>query len=178
MKRRGKSKRRDHIGDFFAEYPEFDYDQSAEIWREFYRMCDGFGWRGRNDEKEEAKERFKSAMVLQFNDLYGTDRDDLNAWQGLCRILNIFPPPTELDECRKRVRRTHVNLVDLVDAPRTGARVEVFTNLEELQKYTIDTGKYFPKEDAYAGGLLKFLLREIFGKHKGGRQRVPDRRPG
>jgi hypothetical protein len=61
-----------------------------------------------------------------------------------------------------------VNLVDLVDAPRTGAAVKSFPNLKRLQDYTIETGKYFPKEDAYAGGLLRFLLREILHSHVGG----------
>lgn len=54
-----------------------------------------------------------------------------------------------------------MNLVDLVDTPRTGAPVEVFPNLQGLRVYTIYTEKFFPKEDAYAGGLLKFLLRQI-----------------
>lgn len=59
----------------------------------------------------------------------------------------------------QRVRQAHVNLVDLVDAPRTGISVKVFPSLKELQNYTIENEKYFPKEDAYAGGLLRFLLR-------------------
>lgn len=53
----------------------------------------------------------------------------------------------------------HVNLVDLVDT--SGYDAEVFASLEELQTYTIESGKFFPKESAYAGGILKFLLREI-----------------
>lgn len=40
-------------------------------------------------------------MVLQFNDIYGTDEEDLRSWQGLCRVLNIEPVPEELQECRK-----------------------------------------------------------------------------
>ena len=54
-----------------------------------------------------------------------------------------------------------MNLVDLVDSPRTGAAVKVFPNLKELQDYTIETGKFFPRKGAYAGGLLRFLLRKI-----------------
>jgi hypothetical protein len=52
-----------------------------------------------------------------------------------------------------------VNLVDLVDP--SARDVELFACLDELKEYTIDTGKFFPKESAYAGGVLKFLLREI-----------------
>jgi len=52
-----------------------------------------------------------------------------------------------------------VNLVDLVDT--SGRDVELFSSLDELREYTIENGKFFPKESAYAGGVLKFLLREI-----------------
>lgn len=38
-----------------------------------------------------------------------------------------------------------------------------FESEGELSWYTRDTGKYFPRDNAYAGGLLKFLLRRIFG---------------
>ena len=60
----------------------------------------------------------------------------------------------------------YVNLVDLVDRHHTGKAVSQFESLEKLQLYTVQTGKYFPKESAYAGGVLKHLLREILNKHK------------
>ena len=43
--------------------------------------------------------------------------------------------------------------------PRTGAEVKVFPNLKQLQDYTIENEKFFPREDAYASGLLRFLER-------------------
>ncbi|CAG1989562.1 unnamed protein product [Fusarium graminearum] len=59
------------------------------------------------------------------------------------------------------VRRTHINLVDLVETKNTGLPVEVFETVEQLQAYTIHNGKFFPKKNAYKGGLLRFLLRQI-----------------
>ena len=59
----------------------------------------------------------------------------------------------------QKIKRIHVNLVDLVDT--SGVQAELFCSLEELREYTIESGKFFPKESAYAGGILKFLLREI-----------------
>lgn len=64
-----------------------------------------------------------------------------------------------------------VNLVDLVDTPNTGHCASQFDTLEELKDYTLATGKFFLKESAYAGGMLKFLLREILHKHEGGTSR-------
>ena len=70
----------------------------------------------------------------------------------------------------------YVNLVDLVDTGNTGESVTQFRDLEELQDYTIDNGKFFPKESAYAGGMLKFLLKEILNKHANGGSKGRTRR--
>lgn len=64
---------------------------------------------------------------------------------------------------------THVNLSDLLDSTRQGTRPHVFGSEEELRVYTKSTGRVFPREEAYAGGLLKYLLREIFGTYHGNR---------
>jgi hypothetical protein len=56
---------------------------------------------------------------------------------------------------------THVNLIDLVDSRRTRRTIDTFPNIVELAEYTMDTGKYFPREHAQAGGLLQRLLRRI-----------------
>lgn len=64
-------------------------------------MCDKFGWDNDDYEMREARRKFKSAMVQQFNDLYGTDKEDLISWQKLCHILNIEPVPEELKKCRE-----------------------------------------------------------------------------
>jgi len=64
-------------------------------------MCDAFEWDSDDYEMREARRQFKSAMVQQFNDLYGTDEEDLNSWQNLCHILNIEPVPEGIKECRE-----------------------------------------------------------------------------
>jgi len=124
-------------------------------------MCDFFDWDRDDEDKQDARKRLKDAMTLQFNHMYGTDVDDLTPWKNLCEILQIVPIPDELEACRDAVKNTHVNIVDLLDRRHTGQRVRVFDSVQELSNYTKDTEKYFPKENAYAGGVLKFLLREI-----------------
>lgn len=74
----------DHINVFFEEYSDFDYEPEAPIWTEFNRMCDEFGWDSDDYEMRKARRRFKSAMVQEFNFLYGTDKGDLASWQKLC----------------------------------------------------------------------------------------------
>lgn len=50
-----------------------------------------------------------------------------------------------------------MNLVDLVD----DKSFKIFKSLDDLRTYTKLEKKYFPKEEAYAGGLLKYLLRRM-----------------
>jgi len=59
------------------------------------------------------------------------------------------------------VLSTHVNIVDLIDKPRTRKPIHKFASEVELSEYTIQSRKFFPRESAYAGGLLRFLLRHI-----------------
>ena len=40
--------------------------------------------------------------------------------------------------------------------------MQVFDTEVALSEYTKNTSKFFPKESAYAGGLLRHLLRRIF----------------
>jgi hypothetical protein len=64
-------------------------------------MCDDFEWDSDDYEMRAARRKFKSAMAQQFNDLHGTDEEDLNSWQNLCHILNIEPAPEGLKGCRE-----------------------------------------------------------------------------
>ncbi|KAF9728576.1 hypothetical protein PMIN01_13404 [Paraphaeosphaeria minitans] len=149
----------DAIAKFFLRYPSFAYDEKRGVAEEFYRMSDFFAWDRDDEEREEARQAFKDAMVIRFNSLYGTDVTDLENWHKLCIAVCIEPLPATISESKRKIKDIHVNLVDLVDT--SGRNVELFTCLDELREYTIKTGKFFPKESAYAGGILKFLLREI-----------------
>ena len=53
------------------------------------------------------------------------------------------------------------NIIDLVDAPNMGQPVRVFASERKLSEYTIKWEKFFPRHNAYADGLLRFLLRRI-----------------
>jgi hypothetical protein len=79
-------------------------------------MCDEFEWDSDDYDMREARRTFKSAMVQQFNDLYGTDEEDLTSWQKLCHVLNIKPVPEELKKCREvRVCFTLLDMIILLN---------------------------------------------------------------
>ncbi|KAJ7111732.1 hypothetical protein C8R44DRAFT_252444 [Mycena epipterygia] len=170
-----KSKIQNHLEKFFADYPRFRYDPALPVSAQYNAMCrlyfPGRGpiktERGANADPQRtaAYAKFRKAMVLTFNDIYGTDVNDLGNWQSLCRLLELDPIPQTLWACRTAVGSVHVNLVDLVDAGESGdgASIRKFESEEDLGFYTRATRKYFPREDAdlEQGGLLKFLLRHV-----------------
>ena len=175
---RPSSPDRDQIEDFFDKYPQFDYQRDQPSSQEFYRMCDFFEWERDDEERKQAHEDFKTALVHQFNGIYGVGLHDMEPWRRLYRALDLDPLPDEVRTAQsvsrnvytsceaslsggQVVKRLFVNLVDLVDTRRTGEPVTKFKSLSELQEYTISSGKYFPRDSAYAGGVLKYLLREI-----------------
>ncbi|KAG9088320.1 hypothetical protein FS749_002252 [Ceratobasidium sp. UAMH 11750] len=159
---------RSYIQAVFDEYPNYPYDSSSPTMLEFYRMCEFFDWKRGDPVMEDARTKIRNALTRQFNTIYGTDENDLLAWQNLCRVLELQEVPDELFRCRQAVKSTFVNIVDLVDTAATEEPVRHFGTEMELSEYTQLTGKYFPQDSAEAGGLLKFLLRHIF--HPGSRR--------
>lgn len=144
------------------------------------------GWekvaKDRQRAKKRAKRALKTAMVAQFNQMYGRDANDLASWQHLCNALGVKPLPTKIAAC-KRVRRvvsisfiaavylpdfvhelvtnTHVNLVDFIQAPDPEKPVPTFSSEDALSAYTRSARKFFPRGDIKAGSLLRCLLRHI-----------------
>ncbi|KAG9626993.1 hypothetical protein KCV03_g10229, partial [Aureobasidium melanogenum] len=167
----------DALDEFFAQYPSFSYNRNVSSTQEFRRMRKQFNWvkndRGKYPpESKAAWYSFRVAMVQTFNGTFGTDTEDRRAWMRIGARLNIVPLPRKLHDLRQQVMLTHVNLCDMLDAERSGRQVEIFATEADLVKYTRENHRYFPKEEAYAGGLLKYLLREINNEYNG------TRRPG
>ncbi|KDR67190.1 hypothetical protein GALMADRAFT_258585 [Galerina marginata CBS 339.88] len=162
------------LSQYFAQYPPFTYDSNAVPTSEFYRMCDLFDWERDTPDRQDAFALFRIALTQQFNAIYGSDANNLAAWQLLCLRLGVDPMPSNIKECRRIVTGTHVNLVDLVVNSGT---VRVFDSVAELSTYSRFTGKIFPREDAYAGELLRYLLRHIMDPSKDSGRGGPGREP-
>ncbi|KAF8880354.1 hypothetical protein CPB84DRAFT_1687612, partial [Gymnopilus junonius] len=143
---------------YFAQYPSFRYNADSLATSEFRRMCSHFGWTRQDKARIDAQKAFRIALTQQFNARYGMDEESLLSWKLLCARLGIDPIPNSTYECREVFCATHVNLVDLADGEDT---VLTFPTVNELSAYTKREEKFFPREEAYAGGLLKYLLRNI-----------------
>ncbi|KAF5318536.1 hypothetical protein D9619_011053 [Psilocybe cf. subviscida] len=147
---------------FFSRFPDLRYTQNdhpslafqrlrhlRHLWEPIYG----------NDEHR-LKRAYRNALTQEFNKLFGTEVDDVDVWQNLCQRIGIEIPPN-VTECRELISRTHVNLVDLVDAAQNNGRVRVFPTVQDLSDYTKEKGKIFPRHNIHAGDFLQYLLRHI-----------------
>jgi len=166
------------LEEFFARFASlsFSYNPTSSAHKNFANLCRVSGWAENSGERHEAHAGFHDALVQQFNAIYGTDGNDLAAWQNLCCVIGIKPVPDDIKECKKVVRDAHVNIIDLIEIVRTAKPVRRFNSLAELATYTKNTGKFIPKENAYQGGLLKELLREIINPYFGRRRNGSEKR--
>ncbi|CCT66235.1 uncharacterized protein FFB20_01790 [Fusarium fujikuroi] len=184
----------DHPVDlYFANFKGFDHQRQKPFFDEFYRMCDHFDWS--DDEATEPWYNFRIALVQEFNYVFGEDEENLQNWKKMFKIIGLSEP-TSLSEAHTVMRPTRVNLVDMLQSSRTGEPVQRFETLRGLSVYSYSGGeilddgdvfpehkdlhkdedfykkkrirddKIFPKEEAYAGGLLKMMLREISFKNE------------
>ncbi|KAI9446047.1 hypothetical protein H4582DRAFT_1843320 [Lactarius indigo] len=160
---------------FFSRYPEFLFQPSNSLVKEFDRLCKEYRWKKKSPSWEAAREQFRSAMKKEFDHRYGTDVRDINNWLKLCFVLRIDPAPDTLWKCRTAVLGTHVNLVDLVHGSKEN--VQIFKTEKELSEYTIKTEKYFPKATAKDGGVLRALLRHIYAPREGTRSSRKNKGP-
>ena len=69
-------------------------------------MCDRFGWTKDNhgfypQERNEAHEAFRKAMVESFNERFGTDVNDRGAWDAICDLLSIQPLPNSVNKMKQ-----------------------------------------------------------------------------
>jgi len=145
------------LAEFFSAFANFSLNPTAASTDEFKRLLSTVG----NENARELREDFKEALVSEFIMAYGKT-SSLSAWRSLCGDIGIDPIPATLPECRIAVENSFVNIIDLLDARKTGTKVHRFASLKELADYTKDTRRFFPGDRA-RGTLLRELLREIFG---------------
>jgi len=99
----------------------------------------------------------RKKLVQEFNLTY-TRASRLEEWQNLLRVLEVEDIPNSITQCKKKIKGIHVNLVDL-----TQGELRIFSSRADLQRYTIATNKWFPKQEAKKKGceVLKGLLRVL-----------------
>ncbi|KAF2439127.1 hypothetical protein P171DRAFT_370781 [Karstenula rhodostoma CBS 690.94] len=152
---------------FFRSFPTFTYDPSQPPATSYASLQAYMNWRRGEAASADAWDRYQGALEDEIRLWYG-EEDDLAAWHALCHAIGVEPPPRTCGQCEQAVRRTHVNIVDLIEWGRrrksNESRVRTFRNVAALRAYTKRTGKIFRNtvgEDD-SNVVLRHLLRKIF----------------
>lgn len=116
----------DPIHNFFAQYPDFDYDPSKDYAREFERLRRFKNWPTKGEckkhrknpeltpeerapiieEYEEIRKAFATAQAKAFGRDFGTEVKDMGAWIKLCTAAGIDPVPESKGRCKSVSQRT------------------------------------------------------------------------
>ncbi|KAF2460790.1 hypothetical protein BDY21DRAFT_376649 [Lineolata rhizophorae] len=129
---------------FFRSFPTFDYNPSLPPTTSYANLRRHKGWRRSNAASKDAWNRYQDALESELRMWYGAE-NDLTAWHALCRAIGVEPLPQTCAQCQEAVRRTHVNIVDLIEWGRrrgnSEEKVQTFRNVQQLRAYTKETGK-------------------------------------
>lgn len=88
-----------------------------------------------------------------------TDEEKLKGYQTLCHEVGISPSDS-IAECKKQLKNTLVNIVDLIDTRQTLKKVKVWHNFKAFRNYTLQDGHRINIDEAKKeGGYLACLLQ-------------------
>ena len=89
---------------------------------------------------------------------------DLQGYHSLYREVGISPRDS-IAECKKMLKSTLVNIVDLIDARRTQKKVVVWLDFEAFRTYTLRNENRINQKEAEEmdGGYLASLLQHLRG---------------
>ncbi|KAI2754865.1 hypothetical protein DTO012A8_9758 [Penicillium roqueforti] len=128
---------------FFRSFPRFRYNPKLPPSESYAQLREFCGWEKENPDGEKAWKKYQSALEAEVKMWFGAE-DDLDAWHSLCRAIGIEPLPETCKQAVRVIRGVFVNIIDLIDWARSGSttnRVQRFSSLEQLRKYTKQTGK-------------------------------------
>ncbi|KAF9442696.1 hypothetical protein P691DRAFT_680946 [Macrolepiota fuliginosa MF-IS2] len=147
---------------FFRQYAWFRYKKNESAEAQYNRLRKEAGWKRGDPEGDKAWEDYRTALVRQFNTSFSNDDNDLDTWNALLRHVGINNPPGTVKECKDLIGGKFINLIDLINArDNPGVIITHYRNEVELSKYTLNSGKIFPRDHVEAGSLLRYLLRHI-----------------
>ncbi|RSL79794.1 hypothetical protein CDV31_017174 [Fusarium ambrosium] len=130
----------------FSKFENFTPDENASFDHEFARLASSQTWvpgsqmytRERTIAmRQELKlHYFSQPRPLHDTNEELTEEEKLQGYQELCHEVRI-PPSDSIAECKKHLKNTLVNIVDLIDARRTRKAVKVWHDFEAFRAYTL-----------------------------------------
>ena len=158
----------------FATFENFAPNDGASFDNEFGRLASSQNWiPGSQQYARERTIAMRQELKLHYfsqsqdddngeTDAGFTEEDrELKGYQDLCREVGI-PSQDSIAECKRHLKNTLVNIVDLIDARRMGKKVEVWDDFEAFRDYTLqDEHRVDAREAKKDGGFLASLLQRL-----------------
>ncbi len=159
----------------FAQFENFAPNDGASFDNEFDRLASSQNWIPGSQQytrertiamRQELKLHYFSQQSQDGNnsetDAEFTEEDlELKGYQNLCREVGI-PSNDSIAECKRDLKNTLVNIVDLIDARRMGKKVEVWNDFGAFRDYTLqDEHRIDAREAKKDGGFLASLLQRL-----------------
>ncbi|PNP44456.1 hypothetical protein TGAMA5MH_03802 [Trichoderma gamsii] len=166
----------------FAQFENFTPNDDAPFGDEFARLASSQNWiPGSQQYTRERTIAMRQELKLHYfsqsqplDDTGGelTEEEKLKGYQNLCQEVHISPSDS-VAECKKHLKKTLVNIVDLIDARRTYKEVKVWHDFEAFRNYTLQDGHRINMEEAkkdggYLASLLQHLRRPQWRRRRGG----------
>lgn len=164
----------------FAQFENFTPNDDASFDDEFARLASSQSWMPGSQlyarERTIAmRQEIKLHYFTRSQPLDGTDQvpteelteeEILKGYQTLCQEVQI-PPSDSVVECKKNLKKTLVNIVDLIDARRTRKEVKVWDDFEAFRNYTLQDEHRINRDEAKQdGGYLESLLQHLRGPRR------------
>ncbi|THZ82333.1 hypothetical protein D6C84_05874 [Aureobasidium pullulans] len=149
---------------YFDRFPAFTQYPRRSIRDEFDRLAKTQNWQP-EETKHQRATCYNEELEGHYASLHIHDKHE--RLKHLSVELEIEPLDTFI-ECKKALRKLHVNLVDLMDARRMDKKVHQFNSLKELSIYSKKTKKIYPQDEA-EGDVVEVLLRHIDNPSRAGK---------
>ncbi|KIL84594.1 hypothetical protein FAVG1_12120 [Fusarium avenaceum] len=162
----------------FAKFDNFTPNDNVSFDDEFARLASSQNWVPGSQlytqertiaMREELQLHYFSQSKQTGDEL--TEEEQLKGYQSLCREVRI-PEKDSIPECKKDLKNTLVNIVDLIDARRVQKDVKVWDDFESFRAYTLqDEHRINMHEAKQDGGYLASLLQRLQGPRSRSRNR-------
>jgi viroplasmin and RNaseH domain-containing protein len=141
----------------FAQYSGFEPESNTSFDEEFQRLAQSQDWipnsqqyheqrtlaissKLQNEYWEPALKYEQSSQLTPEQCKKQEDERKIRGYQSLLREINQAPRHT-VEKCVDVLQSTLVNIVDLLDARRTGTKVGVFESFRDFKAHTMKPGK-------------------------------------
>ncbi|KAG5951528.1 hypothetical protein E4U53_002895 [Claviceps sorghi] len=164
----------------FAKYQDFVPDDDASFDDEFARLASSQNWVPGSQEyvqertialREEITFHYFCPGLLPDGTVVPLTKEEiLEGFQALCREVRIAPGHS-IRDCKRLLKSTLVNIVELIDARRTGKEVRVWDDFDQFCDFTLQPEHMIHAEEAKKppGYLAALLQRLRGGPRSGGR---------